>query len=80
MTIAGHTFVEDVNGKVCSCGIKWREIMGATKEHIGKPHWAHYQGLAGYEYAEIEAERDRVWNLLRCTVESVAAPMGTSDA
>lgn len=72
MTIAGHTFVEDVNGRVCGCGIRWREIMGATEEHVGQKHWAHIADLRTYELKEIHAERDRVWDLLLGCVRGVA--------
>lgn len=63
-TIAGHTFVDMMHGRVCECGRRWDEISGATRADIGKPNIAHRGDLNESEYLEIEVERDRYWNAL----------------
>ncbi len=62
--LAGHTFTEQIGGRVCACGILWRHVISATREDIHKPGFAHFGGLSPTEFGEIEAERDRVFELI----------------
>lgn len=58
--IAGHVF--SLEGK-CSCGYRFADISSARREDIGKPYWAHTGSLTDNEFREIEAERDRIYDL-----------------
>lgn len=68
--IAGHEF--DFNGicqkknsdGVINCSLPHRklsEILGATKENLGQPGWAHTSTLNQSELDEIIAKRERMW-------------------
>jgi len=59
--IAGHLFVETFAGAICDCGRKKIHVMGATADDIGFADIAHTGLLSKYEYDEICAERDRMW-------------------
>lgn len=62
--IAGHTFADTPNGKICHCGMRWDYILSARRENIGETGWAHVGALNDREYDEIEAARDKVWEAL----------------
>lgn len=78
--IAGHNFEAGPLGNHCSglasdgtvCGKNLVDILGATEADIGKPGWAHTGNLSQSEYAQIVAERDRIYNALG----TVASPRG----
>jgi hypothetical protein len=62
--IAGHVFTETPDrGRACSCGRRWVDIAGSTRDDIGRPDIAHYGALSEAEFAGIEAERDRLWTI-----------------
>jgi hypothetical protein len=61
MTIAGHTFVEGIDGRVCTCGRRWVDISGVTRADIGQMHIAHAGSLNQREFDEIVEERERFW-------------------
>ena len=63
MTIAGHSFNDTPQGRVCSCGRRWVDIMGVTRADIGKPHIAHVGNLNEREALECEAECERFWSV-----------------
>ena len=64
MTIAGHTFIDTPEGRLCrDCGKLWVDVALAHKEDINHLGWAHQGALTEHEYQQIEAERDRLWNL-----------------
>ena len=69
-SIAGHSF--DFNG-ICqgknsagelNCSLPHRklsEILGATKENLGQPGWAHTGTLNQSELDEIVKKREKMW-------------------
>lgn len=62
MTTAGHTFLPDPFGRlVCTCGRRWIDIAGATRDAIGHAGWAHIGALSASEYEEIAAAREAAW-------------------
>lgn len=62
--IAGHSFVDGTNGRVCSCGRRWVDICGASDADLDQLHVAHTGALNHAELAQIHAERDRIWAAL----------------
>lgn len=58
-TIAGHTFIDTVNGDQCPCGQLWIMIEDTAAEDIGKPDIAHVGTLNEQEYLQIATERER---------------------
>ena len=66
MTIAGHTFIETLDGRKCrDCGMLWVDVALAHKEDIGKMGWAQNGALTEHEYKQIDDERNRVWELAK---------------
>jgi len=61
VSIAGHDF--NLEGK-CSCGKRLVDLLIATEDCIGDGGWAHSAHLTRHEYSQIEAERDRIWELV----------------
>lgn len=72
--IAGHTFFEGLNGRVCCCGTKWKDIMGATEEHVGKVSWDCTGLLTTVGLAQIQREKNRVWELVVAAAVAGASP------
>lgn len=65
LTIAGHTFVEGMEGRVCSvCGRRFVAIAGATRDDLNKPDIAHSGFLIERELEEIQSEVARIWTEL----------------
>lgn len=60
-TIAGHVF--GLEGR-CSCGKRFSDVSGATPQHVGTHGIAHTAHLTAAELGEIQAEVQRIWNLL----------------
>jgi hypothetical protein len=59
--IAGHLFSETPNGRVCSCGARWVDVLLARREDVGQPGFAHTGYLTDHEYAQIEEARERLY-------------------
>jgi hypothetical protein len=61
----GHTWGEQVQGRVCVyCGRRWAEVVGATKEAILEPHYAHSGKLVEWEQKQLAAEVDWLWSTI----------------
>jgi hypothetical protein len=65
MTIAGHTFIEAPDGRrrCRDCNKAWVDVAGATKDDINRSWWCHSGVGSETEYKQVEAERDRLWEL-----------------
>lgn len=63
--IAGHTFIEQIGGSRCECGMRWSLLLSATNDCIGQEGWAHLGRLSALEYSEIDIEKTRVFDALK---------------
>jgi hypothetical protein len=61
VSIAGHDF--NLEGK-CSCGKRLVDLLVTTEDGVGKMEIAHSGSLTRHEFNQIEAERDRIWELV----------------
>jgi hypothetical protein len=76
-TVAGHTFVDSLDGRKCQgCGKLWVDIAPVTRDDIGRAGWAHSGQLTQDEYEQIVAERERIWRLAM-GVPSIALGSGS---
>ena len=57
--------VADDGGPARRCGRRFGDIASATKDDLYKVGWSCNGTLAPHELAEIEAERERIWQALK---------------
>ena len=87
--IAGHTFVDTVNGRICvaerynsetsafiPCHRKWVDIMGATMADVGAKGIAHLGLLNAEEVKQIQAEREAEQSRVWDAVTGISSARG----